>query len=67
MSHGICQTWRIKLEDPDDDDELDNCTFVVALMQKDRRKEKVLTRGKGGMLTMGFAIYKVSALWILIF
>lgn len=46
---------RIKLEDSDDDAD-DLCTIIVALMQKDRRREK----NKGmKMLTMGFAIYKV--------
>ncbi len=44
------------LEDPDDDDELDKCQFVVGLLQKDRRQMKLLGQDN---LTIGFAIYKV--------
>jgi len=49
---------RITLEDPDEDDDEDLCTCVVALMQKDRRKQ----RQQGvQLLTTGFAIYKLGA------
>ena len=48
---------RIKLEDPDSDDEDDLCTVVVGLIQKDRRKKKKLGAQN---LTIGFSIYKVT-------
>ena len=48
--------FRVTLEDPDDDDDQDKCQLVVGLLQKDRRKLKLL--GKDN-LTIGFAIYKV--------
>jgi len=48
---------RFTLEDPDEDDDEDLCTCIVALMQKDRRK----MRQQGvQLLTMGFAIYKLG-------
>jgi len=50
--------FRITLEDPDEDDDLDKCQLVVGLLQKDRRKLKLL--GKDN-LTIGFAIYKVDS------
>lgn len=44
-------------EDDDPDDGVDGCSFLVSLMQKNRRKQKA----KGlGILTIGFAIYKVK-------
>ena len=46
----------MKLEDPDDDDEVDNCTIVIGLIQKGRRKQK---RVGAQNLTIGFSIYKV--------
>ncbi|XP_077989638.1 calpain-9-like [Glandiceps talaboti] len=52
--------FRIELTEEDDDDpddEDEGCSVIVALMQKDRRRQKAL--GKV-MLTMGFSIYKVD-------
>ena len=49
--------YRIKLEDPDDDDEVDNCTIVIGVIQKGRRKQK---RVGAQNLTVGFAIYKLE-------
>ena len=48
--------FSVKLEDPDDDDEVDNCTIVIGLIQKGRRKQK---RVGAQNLTIGFSIYKV--------
>uniref|UniRef100_A0A8C9ZSK7 Calpain-3 n=1 Tax=Sander lucioperca TaxID=283035 RepID=A0A8C9ZSK7_SANLU len=51
--------YRLRLMEEDDDPE-DNdvgCTFVVALMQKNRRKERKLG---ANLYTIGFAIYEVS-------
>ena len=52
-------------EDDDDDDDDDEpppttagCTFLVALMQKNRRKQMKMGVGN---LTIGFAIYEVWA------
>lgn len=53
--------FKIKLLEEDDDPE-DNelaCSFLVALMQKHRRKER---RVGGDMHTIGFAVYEVSLL-----
>ncbi|XP_031616976.1 calpain-A-like [Contarinia nasturtii] len=49
--------YFVTLEDPDEDDDEDLCTIIVALMQKNRR-----SRQNMGMhcLTMGFAIYRVT-------
>ncbi|KAM9787061.1 calpain-3 isoform 9-T10 [Syngnathus typhle] len=50
--------YRLRLLEEDDDPE-DNevgCTFVVALMQKNRRKER---RMGANLFTIGFAIYEV--------
>ncbi|CAN7999694.1 unnamed protein product, partial [Ixodes hexagonus] len=50
--------YFITLEDPDDDDEDQNCTLIVALMQKNRRAARTL--GAGLFLTIGFALYKID-------
>lgn len=50
--------YRLKLLEEDDDPE-DNevvCSFLVALMQKNRRKERKLG---SKLLTIGFSIYEV--------
>lgn len=48
----------VRLEDVDDDplDGEDGCTFLVGLMQKDRRRQRRLQRSYE---TIGFAIYEV--------
>nr|CAB3227563.1 calpain-1 catalytic subunit-like [Phallusia mammillata] len=51
--------FRLKLEEEDDDPD-DNevgCSFIVSLMQKNRRKQKA--KGQG-LLTIGFALYKLK-------
>ncbi|KAM8834184.1 calpain-3 isoform 1-T1 [Synchiropus picturatus] len=50
--------YRLRLLEEDDDNEENEmgCTFVVALMQKNRRKER---RMGGNLYTIGFAIYEV--------
>lgn len=51
--------FKIKLLEEDDDPE-DNelaCTFLVALMQKHRRKAR---KTGGDMHTIGFAVYEVT-------
>ncbi|XP_066474707.1 calpain-11 [Tiliqua scincoides] len=50
--------FKIKLFEEDDDPEDDElaCSFLVALMQKHRRKER---RVGGDMHTIGFAVYEV--------
>lgn len=50
--------YFITLEDPDDDDAEQNCTLIVALMQKNRRAARTL--GAGLFLTIGFALYKID-------
>lgn len=49
--------YFVTLEDPDEDDDEDLCTIIVALMQKNRRSKQNM-----GMncLTMGFVIYHVT-------
>ena len=32
--------YRISLEDPDEEDDVDGCTIVIGLIQKERRKQK---------------------------
>ena len=49
--------FRVKLEDPDDDDDVDNCSIVIGLLQKGRRKQK---QSGAQNLTIGFAVYKVN-------
>ncbi|XP_053576096.1 calpain-1 catalytic subunit isoform X1 [Bombina bombina] len=51
--------FKIKLEEEDDDDDYGaerGCTFLLALMQKNRRKER---RFGKDMETIGFAMYEV--------
>uniref|UniRef100_A0AAZ3QRN2 Calpain-3 n=1 Tax=Oncorhynchus tshawytscha TaxID=74940 RepID=A0AAZ3QRN2_ONCTS len=51
--------YRLRLLEEDDDPE-DNevaCSFVIALMQKNRRKERKMG---ANLFTIGFAIYEVS-------
>jgi calpain, invertebrate len=51
--------YRITVTDPDEDDDENMGTLIVALMQKDRRKK----RNEGlDMLTLGYCVYKVSEL-----
>lgn len=49
----------IKLDDEDDDpdDGVDGCSFVVGLIQKNRRR---LRKAGEDMHTIGFAIYEVE-------
>lgn len=51
--------FMVRLEDVDDDplDGENGCTFLLGLMQKDGRRQKMLDRN---LETIGFAIYKVS-------
>ncbi|XP_076800345.1 calpain-9-like isoform X3 [Clavelina lepadiformis] len=51
--------FRLKLEEEDDDpdDDVIGCSFIVSLMQKNRRKQK--SKGQG-LLTIGFALYKLK-------
>jgi len=49
--------YRVTLEDPDDDDDVDNCTIVIGLIQKGRRKQK---RVGAQNLTIGFSIYQLQ-------
>jgi calpain-9 len=48
---------QIKLSLTEKDEDQDGCSFLVALMQKDRRK---LKRFGAKMLTIGYAIYQVG-------
>lgn len=48
--------YRFTLEDPDEDDDEENCTVVIALMQKNRR---ALQATWDSFLSIGFSIYKV--------
>lgn len=47
---------QIKLQLTEKDDGQEECTFIAALMQKDRRK---LKKQGAEMLTIGYAIYEV--------
>ncbi|PSN50085.1 Calpain-A [Blattella germanica] len=49
--------YRITLDDPDEEDEDNKCTVIVALMQKNRRSQRRM-----GMecLTIGFAMYHLK-------
>ena len=50
--------YRVTVTDPDEDDNENMGTVIVALMQKDRRKK----RSEGlDMLTVGYCLYKVCA------
>lgn len=49
--------YLVKLEDPDDDEDVDNCTIVIGLIQKGRRKQK---RVGAQNLTIGFSIYRLE-------
>jgi calpain len=49
--------YRITVTDPDEDDNDNMGTLIVALMQKERRKKR--TEGLD-MLTIGYCVYKVS-------
>lgn len=48
--------YRITLEDPDDGDNEQKCTVIIALMQKNRRAQRKLG---AECLTIGFAVYQV--------
>ena len=50
--------YKVHLEDPDDDDEeINNCSIVLGLIQKGRRNIK---RVGAQNLTIGFSIYKLN-------
>lgn len=49
--------YRVALTEVDEGDEENECTIIVALMQKNRRH---LRSTGGDLLTVGFAIYHVS-------
>lgn len=53
--------FKIRLEEVDDEDDYGSresgCSFVLALMQKHRRRERRFGRD---METIGFAVYEVS-------
>ena len=58
-THWCNPQFRVKLQDTDEDDE-QMCSFIIQLMQKDRRKMK----NKGERLVyIGFVIYRVSLLF----
>ncbi|CAG9797112.1 unnamed protein product [Chironomus riparius] len=48
--------YVMKLEDPDEDDDIDKCTVIVSLMQKYRRMKRSIGLD---FLTIGFEIYQV--------
>ncbi|CAH1105386.1 unnamed protein product [Psylliodes chrysocephalus] len=50
--------YRVTLTDVDDDDEDNQCTMIVGLMQKNRRQVK--SSSGEDLLTIGFAIYHLS-------
>uniref|UniRef100_H2YVE9 Calpain-3 n=1 Tax=Ciona savignyi TaxID=51511 RepID=H2YVE9_CIOSA len=51
--------FRLILEEEDDDpdDDVEGCSFILSLMQKNRRKQKM--KGQG-LLTIGFVLYKLK-------
>lgn len=49
--------YRITLDDPDDEDEEQKCTVIIALMQKNRRAQRKIG---AECLTIGFAVYQVT-------
>jgi len=49
--------YIVTLEDPDDDEDVDNCTIVLGLIQKGRRKQK---RVGAQNLTIGFSVYQLG-------
>lgn len=49
--------FKLQLQHPDSPG-LSDCSFLVALMQKDRRRKR---REGQDMETIGFAVYEVSA------
>lgn len=51
--------YLITLVDPDEEDDEENCTMIVALMQKNRRSTKRMQMGSSE-LTIGFAIYALK-------
>jgi hypothetical protein len=51
--------YVITLVDPDEDDDEENCTMIVALMQKNKRSAKRYQMGSSD-LTIGFAIYALK-------
>lgn len=53
---------QIKLSLTERDEGQEGCTFLAALMQKDRRR---LKRFGANMLTIGYAIYQVGDLLLL--
>ncbi|OQR72424.1 calpain-A-like [Tropilaelaps mercedesae] len=57
-THWVNPQYFITLVDPDEDDDENNCTMIIALMQKNRRAMRTL--GGGLFLTIGFAIYRVN-------
>lgn len=48
--------YLITLTDPDEEDDEENCTMIVALMQKNKRSARKYQMGSSE-LTIGFAIY----------
>lgn len=57
----FCQNpqYIVNLVDPDEDDDQDLCTMIVALMQKNRRAAKKHRMGSSD-LTIGFAVYALK-------
>ncbi|PNF13748.1 hypothetical protein B7P43_G14091 [Cryptotermes secundus] len=49
--------YRITLEDPDEEDDDDKCTVIVALMQKIHRSQRKMGTE---LLTIGFAMYHLK-------
>lgn len=55
---------QVKLSLTEKDDGRNECTFIAALMQKNRRK---LKKVGAELLTIGYAIYQVCFLYTLVF